>query len=555
MTDIKNLTQVNELSAGDLVPIYTTSNGATRKASAAAFVNAIGDSYVEQAEAQANAATLTVSAFQNLVYPGVYAVDPTTRPNGSAVQEGDRAVVLVGGLPTEKLRSGGLWIVPNVGAANLAAPTGASLVGFLQAGTGAAPQTQQDKDRQTVSVTDFYANGASGAIVDATGGLDSILGIQKAIDSLPAAGGVVEFPPGTFKISSAISIRSGIILRGHGSQNTVISYTGAAQALVQSTPGVRIFGVGLDGIRINDAGTGTVGLDLNSTSSSDFEDVVVNGFTTGVSLTGPNGFCVYNRFYNVTAQNSTTGYLIGSAGSNSNSFIACRVNIASSFGFDIVDSNQNAITHSQIEGAAVGVRITSSAPSLSDRNTISFNRFEGCTTNYDITSANVRETVAIANHAVNGASVDNGARSMLIDIFGLTGPNLLLQSTNTAASNGAFRFVRLSQGGASLPAMVVRDDAAGGGTPITLQIETERATGKFYSGKRGGTEFSYLDATGRLMLSGAAPIVAAGQIGFGATTAATVGAAGAATALPANPLGYLIVNLAGTNVKIPYYNS
>lgn len=37
------------------------------------------------------------------------------------------------------------------------------------------------------------------------------------------------------------------------------------------------------------------------------------------------------------------------------------------------------------------------------------------------------------------------------------------------------------------------------------------------------------------------------------TTATTVGAAGAASALPATPVGYLVVNIAGTNRKIPYY--
>jgi hypothetical protein len=39
------------------------------------------------------------------------------------------------------------------------------------------------------------------------------------------------------------------------------------------------------------------------------------------------------------------------------------------------------------------------------------------------------------------------------------------------------------------------------------------------------------------------------------TTASTVGAAGAATALPAQPLGYLAININATNVKIPYYNN
>jgi hypothetical protein len=57
------------------------------------------------------------------------------------------------------------------------------------------------------------------------------------------------------------------------------------------------------------------------------------------------------------------------------------------------------------------------------------------------------------------------------------------------------------------------------------------------------------------VMTAVAPTVAASQVGFGSTVATTVGAAGAATALPANPLGYLIANVAGTAVKIPYYNS
>lgn len=38
-------------------------------------------------------------------------------------------------------------------------------------------------------------------------------------------------------------------------------------------------------------------------------------------------------------------------------------------------------------------------------------------------------------------------------------------------------------------------------------------------------------------------------------TASTIGAAGGASALPATPVGYITVNIAGTNRKIPYYNT
>jgi hypothetical protein len=38
------------------------------------------------------------------------------------------------------------------------------------------------------------------------------------------------------------------------------------------------------------------------------------------------------------------------------------------------------------------------------------------------------------------------------------------------------------------------------------------------------------------------------------STAATIGAAGGASALPATPLGYIIIEISGTQRKIPYYN-
>jgi len=59
----------------------------------------------------------------------------------------------------------------------------------------------------------------------------------------------------------------------------------------------------------------------------------------------------------------------------------------------------------------------------------------------------------------------------------------------------------------------------------------------------------------QFIITGATPTVAAGSVGLGTTTSATVGAAGAAAALPATPTGYLVFNLGGTAFKLPYYNS
>lgn len=58
----------------------------------------------------------------------------------------------------------------------------------------------------------------------------------------------------------------------------------------------------------------------------------------------------------------------------------------------------------------------------------------------------------------------------------------------------------------------------------------------------GGTVLSAIDASGRFY----APT---------ALTATTVGAAGGASALPATPTGYLLINVNGTQKKVPYYDN
>jgi hypothetical protein len=77
--------------------------------------------------------------------------------------------------------------------------------------------------------------------------------------------------------------------------------------------------------------------------------------------------------------------------------------------------------------------------------------------------------------------------------------------------------------------------------------------------KYDGTNVALLTADGNLALSsltvtGAAPNPGAGKVAFGANTSTTVGAAGAAAALPATPSGYLIFNNGGTSYKLPFYN-
>jgi TRAP-type C4-dicarboxylate transport system permease large subunit len=56
---------------------------------------------------------------------------------------------------------------------------------------------------------------------------------------------------------------------------------------------------------------------------------------------------------------------------------------------------------------------------------------------------------------------------------------------------------------------------------------------------------------GSSVLTSAAPTVAVSQVGFGGTVSATASVGGIVP--PVTVAGYLIVNVAGTQVKVPYY--
>lgn len=84
----------------------------------------------DKAEETAGAKAVEI---EDRIYPGVYSTPPTNKPHsGQPCEDGDRCVILVGSIPYEHLRMGGGWVIPNVDAANLALPQGATRVGTNQ---------------------------------------------------------------------------------------------------------------------------------------------------------------------------------------------------------------------------------------------------------------------------------------------------------------------------------------------------------------------------------------------------------------------------------------
>jgi hypothetical protein len=132
---------------------------------------------------------------------------------------------------------------------------GASLIGFMAAGVGAIKRWVQDKLREHVSVLDFDG-------VDPTGATDSTDGINKAIASMPAAGGRVEFPlGGVFKISGPIVGKTNVVLKGYGAGRDT-SWTGVTLLATSATACLdfrdcdhyRIEGIRFDGANLAPSG-------------------------------------------------------------------------------------------------------------------------------------------------------------------------------------------------------------------------------------------------------------------------------------------------------------
>ena len=123
----------------------------------------------------------------------------------------------------------------------LISSVGSDVVTYTPSGTGAVATTVQSKLRETVSVTDYYANGVSGAKVDPTGVIDSTAGIQAALtyygtlvagDTSAAAGYVGDtlpellFPAGTY-LCGEVNMPSRIRIRCEG-RAVIKSLTGTS---------------------------------------------------------------------------------------------------------------------------------------------------------------------------------------------------------------------------------------------------------------------------------------------------------------------------------------
>lgn len=329
------------------------------------------------------------------------------------------------------------------------------------------------------------------------------LTVSAALTSLGTSPGTVSVSAGTYSFSSTLGRYSGQNIIGSGRNTTTLSYTGTGTAITSATSGTRTYGSRLADFTLSTS-TGAVGIDFDSLSTSACYEVTVSGFSdAGYRVRSViNGGAVYNNFFGCTAVgkgsgSTSIGFDVQPSGSNTANFFGCGAR-SNAIGLNVLDSNHVAWFGGAIESNNHGWVVESSTSALSDNATVAGTRFENnVTSNWKIgetTTTNVRNTFIIHPALVTFpvGDVESGNRLHKYTLNGISEV-----SSATAVATGAYRLERTTGGGSELPNMLLVDSNTATGTPVTAQINTERA-GYFIRGTRGGTIYWDVDTSGNV---------------------------------------------------------
>lgn len=199
--------------------------------------------------------------------------------------------------------SGALWSVDNLAPVgvfatlvNLAASTGAALIGFIQAGAGAVLRTLQAKGRDVVSVKDFGAVGDG--VTDDSAAFNAAIAYIKtrSPQQFVVGGGTIFVPAGIYLISEIVIDVFGIMLEGesagyaaqHEAKGTrLYCTTGDFAVHIKYTTAMSgAHGSGLRNIEVRSTGTDATAVEYGvivSSSVTLLENVTVGGFKNGIA--------------------------------------------------------------------------------------------------------------------------------------------------------------------------------------------------------------------------------------------------------------------------------
>src|SRR5260221_1270780 len=223
---------------------------------------------------------------------------------------------------------------------DLAAATGSSLIGFIQAGVGAIVRTLQAKLREAVSVKDFGVIG------------DGVADDAAAFATAFASGNkLFRAPADKYKLTSAVTVPVDVSFYGDGIGKTnFVQATANTSGFLTSASANRAY-QSWGGFTITGAGIGantSIGVGFGASALTKFDnyckayDIEVSGFGSGMIVTNN----IEGKFSDIHCHsNGTVGFkAVGSALPGSNAFnkfdyIECYDN-TTDFMLDIGNENQ-----------------------------------------------------------------------------------------------------------------------------------------------------------------------------------------------------------------------
>lgn len=179
---------------------------------------------------------------------------------------------------------------------------------------------------------------------DYTGTGDSTAALQAAHDSLPAAGGVIDLPAGTYDFSDTLTFTKPITLRGHGEGVTVMNLTGTGSSLqhgIDTTESLTVshLTMQVETPLASNHSMKAINLDLASAGSAGTRLIVENCTFTGWNI-GP--YCDGGASYkiDVAEYRNCKATISGSGASTASCFYMHRVNMGTMLN---IDADQNSV--------------------------------------------------------------------------------------------------------------------------------------------------------------------------------------------------------------------
>lgn len=293
-------------------------------------------------------------------------------------------------------------------------------IAFTQTGTGAVARTVDSKIKDyALTVVDFGA--------DPTGVADSTTAIQNAINAAQSGSKKLFINPGTFKITTALSITAGITLEG----------AGVTQSIIQPATNI-------SGININ---SGSSSISVNAVTFRDFAisyaSAAVNttsGIIFGASVTSNiNQGSVFDR---LLLNNCGNGFNVGQSASwvirdcyLTNITTGGSAIVMDNSGFTNPDSGDSTITGCTfiLTGTNTGITISSFAGLR-----VVNNKFISSATGSNGLVLNLKNGILSSLLIIMGNSFEGMTNNIILQRAGTTGSfaNVIISSNEFEAGSG-----------------------------------------------------------------------------------------------------------------------